>query len=87
MVREDIEVDSVPLPEPREDLIALDEALERLAALDTKKAELVKLRYFAGLTMEEAAEALGVSLSLAEKYWTYAKAWLYREMRGKNSDR
>jgi RNA polymerase sigma factor (TIGR02999 family) len=59
-----------------DDLIALDEALEQLAAKDPRKAELVKLRFFAGLTAEQAAEALGVSLSTVEKDWAYARSWL-----------
>jgi RNA polymerase sigma factor (TIGR02999 family) len=59
-----------------DDLIALDEALVKLEAKDPRKAELVKLRFFAGLTAEQAAEALGVSLSTAEKDWAYARSWL-----------
>jgi RNA polymerase sigma factor (TIGR02999 family) len=62
------------------DLIALDEALSRLAAEAPAKAELVKLRFFAGLTMPEAAEVLGVSLTTAERHWTYARTWLYAEL-------
>lgn len=65
---------------PSLDLIALDEALTRLAAEEPVKAQLVKLRYFAGLTMPEAAAALGVSLATAERYWTFAKSWLYAEL-------
>jgi RNA polymerase sigma factor (TIGR02999 family) len=61
---------------PAEELIALDEALDRFAALDPVKAELVKLRYFAGLSEEEAAAALGISRATASRYWTYARAWL-----------
>ena len=71
----------VPLSEvaaetPPDDLLALDEALTRFAALDPVKAELVKLRYFAGLSEEEAAAALGISRATASRYWTYARAWL-----------
>jgi len=62
---------------PSEDLLALDEALNALAATDPTKAELVKLRYFAGLTLEEAAELLGVSRATADRYWAYARAWLF----------
>jgi RNA polymerase sigma factor (TIGR02999 family) len=65
---------------PSLDLLALDEALSRLAEAEPAKAELVKLRFFAGLTMPEAAAALGVSLATAERYWTFAKAWLYAEL-------
>ncbi|HEX2475393.1 MAG TPA: ECF-type sigma factor [Lacipirellulaceae bacterium] len=63
-----------------EDLLALDEALSKLADEEPAKAELVKLRYFAGLTMPESAAALGISLATAERYWTFARAWLYAEL-------
>jgi RNA polymerase sigma factor (TIGR02999 family) len=72
--------EALSLPEPRPDLLALDEALARLAAKQPLKAELVKLRFFAGLTMPEAAQALGVSLATAERYWTFARSWLYAEL-------
>jgi RNA polymerase sigma factor (TIGR02999 family) len=62
------------------DLVALDEALTRLAAEHPRKAELVKLRYFAGLTAAEAAAALGVSLATAERDWSFARGWLYAEL-------
>jgi RNA polymerase sigma factor (TIGR02999 family) len=65
---------------PQPDLLALDEALEKLEATDTRKAELVKLRFFAGLTNEQAAEALGISTSTADNDWAYAKTWLRVEM-------
>jgi RNA polymerase sigma factor (TIGR02999 family) len=65
---------------PSDDLLALDEALGRLEAADPLAASLVKLRYFAGLTMAEAAEALGISLRQAERNWTYARTWLHREL-------
>jgi RNA polymerase sigma factor (TIGR02999 family) len=61
---------------PAEELLALDAALDRFAADDPVKAELVKLRYFAGLSEEEAAAALGISRATASRYWTYARAWL-----------
>ena len=64
-----------------DDLLALDEALKDFAALDNAKAELVKLRYFAGLTTPQAAEVLGVSVATAERYWTYARAWLHKRIR------
>ena len=64
-----------------DDLLALDNALERLAATDEVKAELVKLRYFAGLTESQAAQILGISRSTAQRYWNFACAWLYREIR------
>lgn len=62
------------------DLLALDDALARLAALDPQKARLVELRYFAGLSMPEAAEALGVSPATAGRQWAIARAWLRREL-------
>lgn len=64
------------------ELLALDEALEQLADETPEKAELVKLRYFAGLTEQQAAEALGISRATASRYWTYARAWLYRRIEG-----
>jgi RNA polymerase sigma factor (TIGR02999 family) len=65
---------------PAEDLPALDEALTRLTAHDPLKAEVVKLRFFAGLTMPDIAKALGLSLATVERYWTYARIWLYAEL-------
>jgi RNA polymerase sigma factor (TIGR02999 family) len=65
---------------PSEDLLALDEALTRLTEHDPIKAEVVKLRFFAGLTMPEIAQALDISLATAERYWTYARTWLYAEL-------
>jgi RNA polymerase sigma factor (TIGR02999 family) len=65
-----------------DDLLALDEALERLAAFDSGKAELVKLRYFAGLTLEEAGRMLGLSPATADRHWAFARAWLYKEIHG-----
>jgi RNA polymerase sigma factor (TIGR02999 family) len=67
---------------PKLDLLALDEALEKLAARDPRKAELVKLRFFAGLTNQQAAKALGITTSTADEDWGYAKCWLYVEMAG-----
>jgi RNA polymerase sigma factor (TIGR02999 family) len=65
---------------PAGDIVALDDALARLAQKHPKKAELVELRYFAGLSVNDAAEVLGVSTSTAERHWTYARAWLFREL-------
>jgi RNA polymerase sigma factor (TIGR02999 family) len=64
------------------DLLALDEALERLTAEEPVAAEVVKLRYFAGLTTDQAAAALGISLRTANRHWAYAKAWLFQQMNG-----
>jgi RNA polymerase sigma factor (TIGR02999 family) len=66
--------------EASDDLPALDEALTRLEAVDPLAARLVKLRYFAGLSMPQAAEALGLPLRTAERNWTYARTWLHREL-------
>jgi RNA polymerase sigma factor (TIGR02999 family) len=66
---------------PDDELLALDEALTALAAKEPVKAELVKLRYFAGLTIDQAAKALGIATATAERYWAYAKAWLHYEIR------
>jgi RNA polymerase sigma factor (TIGR02999 family) len=63
-----------------DELIALDEALERLSEEDKEAAELIKLRFFAGLTMEQAAEVLGMAQRTAERNWAYARAWLYKEL-------
>jgi RNA polymerase sigma factor (TIGR02999 family) len=71
---------NLPVTEADDELLALNEALERLAARDPTKAELVKLRYFAGLTLEQAAETIGISTPTAKRYWAYAKAWLFREI-------
>jgi RNA polymerase sigma factor (TIGR02999 family) len=65
-----------------DELLALDEALGEFAQAHPAQAELVKLRYFAGLTVAEAAQALGISTSSADRHWTYARAWLYRRIVG-----
>jgi RNA polymerase sigma factor (TIGR02999 family) len=77
-----VELDSAAAagPEPDLDLVAVDEALDRLAARDPAKARLVELRFFAGLTMSQVAEVLGVSLATAERHWAYTKAWLLAEL-------
>ena len=67
---------------PAEDLLALDEALDRLAAEDAEAARLVQLRYFAGLTLSEAAQVLGVSPRTADRLWAYARAWLLQALQG-----
>jgi len=75
-------LEAVAAPEPDEELLALDEALQKLAAQDPQKARLVELRYFAGLTGEQAAEVLGISPTTADRHWAYARAWLQAEVRG-----
>ena len=84
--RQRIDIDDVELAikECPEDILALDEALAKLAQEDSVVAELVKLRYFAGLKLEQAAEVLGVSARTADRYWAYARAWLYQEITGAN---
>jgi RNA polymerase sigma factor (TIGR02999 family) len=78
------EVASLPTPEdtPQEDLLALDEALRQLEAEEPVKARLVKLRFFAGVSLEDAARMLGVSPGTAKRYWVYARSWLYGKLRG-----
>jgi RNA polymerase sigma factor (TIGR02999 family) len=82
--RERIEVELADLPTslPSDDLLALDEALGRLGQLDPVKARLVTLRYFSGMTIEQAAEVLSISRVTAHRYWTFARAWLHQEMTG-----
>jgi len=70
----------VAIDEPSTNLIALDEALTKLAKEDPVVADLVKLRYFAGLTLSQIAEIIGVSRRTADRYWAYARAWLYQEI-------
>jgi RNA polymerase sigma factor (TIGR02999 family) len=76
--------EDVAIEVPSDDLIALDEALTELTEIDKTKAELVKLRYFAGLTLEQAASILEISPATAKRYWTYAKAWLYGRIRSRD---
>jgi RNA polymerase sigma factor (TIGR02999 family) len=77
----DIEDAEPAVAEPDEDIVSLNEALEKLALEDPTKAELVKLRYFAGLTVKQAAEILGISQATAERYWSYARVWLFYEIK------
>jgi len=80
LVRRTLEDLPQDTPELGDDLLALDEALEKLAKEEPVKAELVKLRHFAGLTVDEAAEALNISPATADRYWAYARAWLHAEI-------
>jgi len=75
-------LDAIAAPEPDRELLALNEALDKLAATDPQKAKLVELRYFAGLTGDQAAEVLGISPTTADRHWAYARAWLQAEVRG-----
>ena len=87
--RLDIDLTAVRLSvdSPLDDLLTLDEALTKLAEIDKMKADLVKLRYFAGLSRRQAAEVLDISLATAKRYWTYARAWLYDEMHKGDTER
>ena len=78
-----VSIDDVelPAPLPEDELLAVDEALTQLAGINPVAAELVKLCFFVGLTQEQAARELGVSVSTAERLWAYARAWLYRAIR------
>ncbi len=78
--RVDIDDAQLSIEEPSEDIVVLDEALTKLTQEDPEVAEMVKLRYFAGLTIEQAAEILGISCRTADRYWSYARAWLYQEI-------
>jgi RNA polymerase sigma factor (TIGR02999 family) len=78
--RVELEETNIPSPMPDEDLLALDEALNGLETVDARAAELVKLCFFVGLTQEQAAKHLGISVSTVERTWAFARAWLFREI-------
>ncbi len=78
--RVDLQDANLAAPDDNEQLLAVNDALEKLAAQDKAKAELVKLRYFTGMTLEEAARILGISEPTAKRQWAFAKAWLHREI-------
>jgi RNA polymerase sigma factor (TIGR02999 family) len=80
--RQDVDQVDVAIPEIPEDVLALHEALTRLAATDRTAAELIQLRFFAGLPLAEAAEMLGISPRTADRMWAYARAWLHQEIKG-----
>jgi RNA polymerase sigma factor (TIGR02999 family) len=80
-VRVDLESLELAGTAPDDELLAVHEALDRLAEEAPQKAELVKLHYFVGMTFEEAAEAMGISVATAKRYWTYARAWLYEQIK------
>ena len=82
--RLDTDVLDIPAPAPDDQLLAMSEALEKFSALDSRKVELVKLRYFVGLSFEEASEVLGIAVPTAKQWWAYARAWLRVEMAGKS---
>jgi RNA polymerase sigma factor (TIGR02999 family) len=79
---ERVELDNANLAAPSDDqVLAVNEALEKLAANNKQAAELIKLRYFVGLTLEEAAQVQGISATTAKRRWAYARAWLFQEIR------
>ena len=78
--QQELHPDLVATPEPNEAILAVDAALAKLAARDALKARLIELRYFAGLTGDQAAEILGISPSSADRHWVFARAWLRREI-------
>jgi RNA polymerase sigma factor (TIGR02999 family) len=79
--RVNLEDVDLPSPMPDDELLGLDEALSGLEKTDTRAAEVVKLCFFVGLTQEQAAQELGVSVSTVERSWNFARAWLFRELR------
>jgi RNA polymerase sigma factor (TIGR02999 family) len=76
----DVDELEIASPVPNDQLLALNDALDRFATLEPKQAELVKLRYFVGLKIDQAAEVLGISEATAKRWWVYARAWLFDEM-------
>lgn len=82
----DLDELEIASPVPEDQLLALNEALDRFAALEPQQAELVKLRYFVGLKIEEAADVLGISPATAKRWWTYARAWLFHEIDGRDTE-
>jgi RNA polymerase sigma factor (TIGR02999 family) len=83
--RLDINQIEIATTAPDDELLAVNDALEKFAAHDSQMAELVKLRYFVGLTTEHAAEVLGISVRTAERWWTYSRVWLYQEFERQRS--
>ena len=83
--RVDVEEVEIAAPLPDEDLLALHEALDQLANLDPPAAELIKLRFFVGLTHEQAADLLGLSRSAADRTWLFARAWLFQQIKKEES--
>ena len=79
--RQHLDEQEIAVPEPAVDLLAVHDALERFQSVDAVAAQIVKLRYFAGLTIPQAAEALGISTSTADRSWAYARAWLHAALK------
>ena len=80
LVRVELDAVEIPSPMPDEDLLAMDEALDRLAEIDERAAQVVKLCFFVGLSQTDAAKELGVSVATVERSWAFARAWLFREV-------
>ena len=78
--QERVDLDDHPFPAEGESIVAVNDALTKFAAIDAAKAELVKLRFFGGLTIEEAAHTLGIAVPTANRWWAYARAWLHQEI-------
>lgn len=85
--RIELDPDLIPSVQEADEVLALDAALCKFAEIDPVKARLVELRYFAGLTLEEAGRILGISARTADRHWAYARAWLHREIRGETPER
>ena len=84
--RVDLDEVALPLPMPDDELLALDEALDRLATVDARAAEVVKLCFFVGLTQDQVAKEMGISLAAAERLWSFARAWLFRKVHKSRGD-
>jgi RNA polymerase sigma factor (TIGR02999 family) len=82
--RVDLDERDIPVEPPHEDILALNDAIEEFTREEPQKAELVKLRFFAGLDEQEAADVLGISRTTAARYWAYARAWLFDRLRQQN---
>jgi RNA polymerase sigma factor (TIGR02999 family) len=87
LLRRELDAIEIAIPDMPEDLVALDEALNKLAATDKTAAELVHLRFFAGLPLAEIASILGISARSADRLWAYGRAWLHQEIQGGTRDR
>ncbi len=81
----DVDEIEIPAPVPDDQLLAVNDAVVRFAEVDARKAELVKLRYFVGMSFEQAAEVLGIAVPTAKQWWTYSRAWLRAELAGQGS--
>jgi RNA polymerase sigma factor (TIGR02999 family) len=86
MARQEMDAAELAAPEPREDLLALDEALTQLTGSEPIAAQVVQLRYFGGLTIPEAAKVLHISPRTANRHWTYARAWLHQRLQGRDQE-